>query len=108
MCSDYRGPYFVSHARTHRASLSSLDHAGRPVGRKDPVAALRHPHRIEARATTEVEQVALLREARIEPLPHLPAHVLDQRIVAPGTVVMGRDAVECGARIVKGICAHAG
>src|SRR6185437_2211879 len=95
--------YPVAQACASRTLVGSLDHAGRPIDREDAVAALRHAHGIESRAATEVEQVALPRKACIEPAPHFPAHMPDQGIVASGSVVVGGDAVEGGARIVQGI-----
>src|ERR1700683_112088 len=61
----------------------------------------RHPGGIESGAATEVEQAAAGSEHRVQPAPHLGAHVLNCGIVAAVTVIIRSDVVEGATRLMQ-------
>jgi hypothetical protein len=65
------------------------------------MSALSHPDSVEARAASEVKQPAARRKRAIQPAPHFPAHVLDQRVVAALAVIVSGDAIERFPRFVQ-------
>jgi hypothetical protein len=77
-----------------RAFDRALHHLPRPVGRGDVVPEPGHADRIQSGAAAEVDQAAARSKRRIQPAPHLGAHVLDRRIVAARAVVVGGNAVK--------------
>jgi len=61
----------------------------------------RHADGVEAGAAAEVDQTARGAKRRVEPAPHLGAHLLDQLVVAALAVVIGGNAVERVARVAQ-------
>jgi len=60
-----------------------------------------HAYRVQPRAAPEIHQPAAGREGRIQNSPHLTAHVLDQRIIAPWSIVVRSNAIEGITRFVE-------
>jgi hypothetical protein len=96
----------VRDAFARRTIRGPAYHLRRPVCRGHFVSQPRHAHRIEPRSATDVDQSARRGKGGIEPVPHLLPHLLDQVVIAPGTVVVRGDAVECvpGLTQVGGVC----
>src|SRR5258708_890573 len=61
----------------------------------------RHADGVEAGAAAQVDQSAASRECGIQQPPHFAAHVLDEVIVAPRTVVVGSDTVKGIPRVTQ-------
>ncbi len=65
-----------------------------PVRRRNAMSGSSHANRIQPRAAAEIHQSAAWSERRIQNSPHLAAHVLDQRIIAPWSIVVRSNAIE--------------
>src|SRR6266404_563516 len=84
----------IGHRLLTRAFGGTGNHLRRPVRGGYSVSEPGHTNGVQARAASKIDHSAASREGPIQPTPHLIAHVLDQRIVAARTIVIGGNAVE--------------
>ena len=82
------------HTRIRGTSPCALDHLRRPIGGNDLMASFCEFERIDASATTQVEQSRFGLQLTVHGIPHGEPHALDQLVITSWTVIVGGYAVK--------------